>query len=127
MVQMFLTQRRFHRCLAFKQKVEERGRTLDILAYGSLIEYCSKHHQLGSALMLLKECIRINGAPPGEAYVKQLRILCRREEVEEEIGLEAMIGEDPMAWKRHGELILKPGKSGNQSQINQGRNAMMRA
>jgi hypothetical protein len=124
---MFLEQRRFHRCLAFKQKVEERGRNLDILAYGTLIEYCSKHRQLGSALMFLKECIRINGAPPGEAYVKQLRILCRQEEVQEEVGLEAMIGEDPIAWKRHGELILKPGKAGNQSHINIARNALLRA
>ncbi|CAB9505980.1 Pentatricopeptide repeat-containing protein [Seminavis robusta] len=126
-VQMFLKQKRFHRCLAFKQMVEESGRRLDLLAYGPLIEHCSKHRQLGSAIMFLKECIRVNGAPPGEAYLKELRILCRKEDMEDEVGLEAMIGEDPILWKKHGEAVLKPGKAGNQSHINLARNAMVRA
>lgn len=106
-VQMFLKQRRLNRCLEFKQRVEEGGQKLDLLSYGSLIAHCSKHKQLGSAMMMLKECIAVNGAPPGENYLKQLRILCRREQVEEKVGLEAMIGEDPTAWFRHGEAVLK--------------------
>ena len=124
---MFLKQRRFNRCLDFKQQVEERGRKLDLLAYGPLIEYCSKHRQLGSALKFLEECIRVNGSPPGEAYLKQLRILCRQENVEEEVGLDAMIGEDPILWKKHGEAVLKPGKAGNRSHLNIAINAAVRA
>ena len=108
---MFLKHRRFSRCLAFKQQVEEQGRKLDLLAYGPLIDHCSKHGQLGSALMILKECIRFHGAPPGEAYLTELRKICRQEDLEEEVGLEALIGEDPLEWLRHGEAVLRRERS----------------
>lgn len=106
-VQMFLKQRRLERCLEFKQRVEAGGQKLDVLSYGSLIAHCSKHKQLGSALALLKECITVTGAPPGESYLKQLRILCRQEGLEEKLNLEGMIGKDPIEWLRHGEAVLK--------------------
>jgi len=124
-VQMFLKQRRLSRCLDFKKRVEAQGQKLDLLSYGSLIQHCSRHNQLGSAFMFLKECIAVNGSPPGENYLKQLRILCRG--MEDEIGLESMIGEDPIAWLRHGEAVLKReySKRGNRD-LNLVKNAMVR-
>lgn len=110
-VQMFLKNNRWGRCLRFKQWVEEQGRTLDILAYGSLIDHCSRQEQTGSALMMLKECIRIHGAPPGEAYLKRLRILCAKADLVEEVGLEGMIGKDPIEWLKHGESVLRRGRT----------------
>ena len=77
--------------------------------------------------MMLKECIAVNGAPPGENYLKQLRILCRRDGLEEKVGLESMIGPDPIEWLRHGEAVLKReySKRGNRD-INLVNNAMVR-
>lgn len=111
MIQMFVKNRRFDKVLAFKQKLEERGRKLDLLSYGPMIDYCSRHGQLGSAVTVLKECIAVHGASPGEHYLKELRTLCRQYDVEEEIGLEDMIGKDPLEWLRHGEAVLRREKS----------------
>jgi hypothetical protein len=106
-LQMLLRNNRFNRALAFKQIVDGSGRSLDIKAYGSLIEYCSRRRQLGSALLLLKECLSVHSAPPGEASLSNLRLLCRQAGIEDEIGLAGMIGQDPVEWLRHGERELK--------------------
>lgn len=102
---MLVNNKRLNRALAFKQSLEEQGRKLDILSYGSLIDYCGRHKHLGSALMLVKECIDVNGAPPSEHYLKRLRILCRQENMDDQ--LKEIIGEDPTEWLRHGEAKLK--------------------
>jgi hypothetical protein len=128
MIQMFVKNRRLSQALKFKQKLEEKGRKLDLLAYGPIIDYCSRHGQVGSALMILKDCIATNGAPPGESYLKELRTLCRQYELEEEVGLQGMIGEDPLEWLCRGEALLKREKSyrGNRD-LNLLRNAGVRA
>lgn len=125
-VQMFVKNKRLQRALTFKNSIEMRGRTLDILSYGALIDYCSRHEQLGSALLLLKECLSKHEAPPGEAYLKHVRLLCRQADLIEEIGLEDMIGKDPIEWLRHGEANLKRdmSKKGRRD-INLGRNRLM--
>jgi hypothetical protein len=106
-VQMFLKHNRFPRALAFKAKVEEASRSLDIPSYGSLVDYCARHNQLGSALILLKECIDLHGSPPPEASLSQLRIICRRHDLVDELRLNKLIGKDPTEWLRHGEAHLK--------------------
>jgi hypothetical protein len=106
-IQMLLKCSRFNRALAFKQTVERSGRSLDVKSYGSLLEFCSRRRQLGSAILLLKECLLIHGAPPSEASLTNLRLLCRQAGIEDEIGLESLIGKDPVEWLRHGERELK--------------------
>jgi len=105
-VQMMLKNNRFSRAMAFKDRFEgESGQNLDILAYGSLVEYCSRRKQVGSALMLLAECLEIHGAAPGEASLSKLRDLCRKAGIYGK--LTAMVGEDPVEWLKHGERHLK--------------------
>jgi hypothetical protein len=104
---MFVENNRLPRALGFKQKLEESGRALDISSYGTLVEYYGRHGQLGSALLLLKECIALHGAPPSEKYLTQIRIVCRQQELEKDIHLTELIGEDPVEWLRHGERFLK--------------------
>ena len=96
------------RALDFKEKnVEAKGKTLDLLSYGSLIEHYGNHGQVGSAMMALKECIKVHGAPPGEKCLSKLRLTCRQKEITEEVGLEQLIGKDPLEWLREGEGQLK--------------------
>lgn len=104
---MLVQNNRLPRALGFKQKVEDAGRQLDIQSYGSILEHYGKKGQLGSALLILKECIAVHGAPPGEKSLTKLRLLCRQHDVEQEAGLVDMIGEDPVEWIRHGEKNLK--------------------
>jgi hypothetical protein len=106
-IQMLLKNVRFNRALQVKSRIEESGRTLDLLAYGSLIDYCGRHGQLGSAVLLLKECLQKHGAKPGEAYLKHLRMLSRINDLDSELDLVNLIGEDPVAWLRDGEANLK--------------------
>lgn len=106
-LQMFLKNNRLPRALAFKRKVEESGRSIDLKAYGSLVDYCSRRQQLGSAMLLVKECISVHGAPPGEAMLKQLRLLCRQNDLVDKLHLNELLGEDPLAWLREGEGKLK--------------------
>lgn len=126
-VQMLLRNNRFNRALDFKQMVEKSGRSLDIKSYGSLVEFCARRKQLGSAMLLLKECLSIHGSPPSEASLSNLRLLCRQARIEDEIGLESMIGKDPVEWLRHGERELKReySKKGRRN-VQLGRNAMVR-
>jgi hypothetical protein len=107
MIQMFLENNRFSRALEFKEKVELCGRSLDLASYGSLVEYVSKRGHIGSALVLLKECIRVHQSAPRESAVSRLRIVCSQAGIVEESGLIEMIGEDPAQWLKHGEAHLK--------------------
>jgi hypothetical protein len=103
---MLVENGRFSRALAFKESLVERGQPPDLLSYGSLVDHCGRHQQFGSAMLLLKECLSVHGAPPGEASVTALRRQCRADgQLTRE--LEAMIGPDPSEWLRHGEAHLK--------------------
>eukprot|EP00536_Pseudo-nitzschia_multiseries_P007081 jgi/Psemu1/239925/estExt_Genewise1.C_1600036 len=111
LVQMLVANKRLTRALELKEQIEEDGRNLDLASYGSLVQFYSRHQQLGSALLLLKECIAKHGTAPSEAYVSDLRTLCKRKDVEDAVGLVGMIGRDPKEWLRHGEKHLKREKS----------------
>ena len=66
-----------------------------------------KNFKLEPALSLLKETISIHKYPPGEKSLTKLRLICRQRNIEKEVGLVEMIGEDPGKWFRHGEENLK--------------------
>jgi hypothetical protein len=104
---MLVASHKITRSLEFKDKVEKKGRQLDLLSYGSLIEYFGNNSHLGSAISLLKECKAIHGSPPGEKSLKQIRIKCRQQGLVEEFGLEELIGKDPLQWIKRGENELK--------------------
>jgi hypothetical protein len=104
---MLVDCKRISRALEFKSKVEATGRNIDLLAYGSLIEYYGNRGEIGDAIIMLKECLSIHGTPPGEKCLKQLRLFCRQRGIEDEINLKNLIGVDPMAWLREGERDLK--------------------
>ena len=108
---MLISNERLSRALEFKQAAEAQGRQIDLASYGSLIQYYSRHNQLGSAVMMLQECLQTHGAPPSQSFLSDLRTLARREEASELIDLEGMIGSDPIAWLKHGEKHLKREKS----------------
>ena len=104
---MLVTNDRGTRALKFKENVEARGRFLDIASYGTLVQYYSRHNQLGSALLLLKECLHRHGAAPSATYLSTLRTLYKQQLNETDIGLNDLIGDDPIAWLKHGERHLK--------------------
>jgi hypothetical protein len=104
---MLVANKRLPRALEFKEKIEEEGRHLDIASYGSLIQFYSRHQQLGSALLLLKECLTTHGATPSEAYISDLRSLCKRKQVDDIVGLVGMVGKDPNEWLKHGQKNLR--------------------
>jgi hypothetical protein len=106
-LQMFLKNNRLQRALVFKQAVEEAGRPLDIQSYGSLIDFFGRHQQLGSGVLLLKECLSVHKARPGEASLSKIRLLCRQTGLVEDAGMSDLMGEDPVEWLRHGEANLK--------------------
>lgn len=106
-MQMMVKNKRISRALAFKDKVESQGRNVDLASYGSLIEHYANRNQLGSALMMLKECITTHGSPPGERSLSKIRLICRKKGIVKEVGLEKMIGPDPLEWLRHGEEFKK--------------------
>jgi hypothetical protein len=100
---MLVKDHRVSHALDFKEKIEKRGKQLDLLCYGSLIEYFGNNGQIGSAITMVKECKKVHGSPPGEKSLKQLRIKCRMQGIEEAVGLEKLIGKDPLDWLRKGE------------------------
>lgn len=108
---MLVTNKRLSRALEFKEKIEEEGRHLDIASYGSLVQFYSRHQQLGSALLILKECISTHGATPSEAYISDLRSLCKRKQVEDLIDLVGLVGKDPSEWLKYGQKNLKREKT----------------
>ena len=109
--EMLVANNRLARAFAFKEKLEARGRNLDLASYGCIIDYYSKNAQIGSALMLLKECVSIHGSGPSEKYVSKLRRGCRELRIETEARLEDMIGKDPTEWLRDGIKYLRREKS----------------
>jgi len=106
-LQMLVKNKRISRALTFKDKVERQGRHLDLASYGSLVEHYGNHGQLGSALLMLKECIATHGAPPGEKSLSKIRLMCRKQGITKEVDLERMVGKDPLEWLRHGEEFQK--------------------
>ena len=102
-LQMLVKRNEITRALDFKESAEKKGGHLDLLSYGSLIEYFGNNGQIGSAISMIKECRKIHGSPPGEKSLQQLRVKCRQEGIEETVGLIELIGEDPRAWVKEGE------------------------
>jgi hypothetical protein len=110
-IQTLLENKRISRALAFKDTLEQKGRSLDLRAFGSLVEYYGRHGHVGSALMLLQECVDRHGSSPSEHYLKDLRVLCRRNNLEHDPQIKALMGEDPNRWLKHGERFLKRDKT----------------
>lgn len=107
-LQMFLNNKRLTRALKFKESVERDGRILDLQSYGSLVDYCAKRGEIGSAMLLLHECLdKHKGGHPGQAHLAQLRIVYRKASDLDEKDLEALIGPDPIQWLKYGEAHLK--------------------
>ena len=104
---MLVENRRISRALAFKDKISSEGRHIDIPSYGSLISHYAKRDEIGSALMLIKECLEVHGYAPGEQSLQSVRLLCRQRDITDEIGLTELIGPDPHEWARKGEKHLK--------------------
>jgi len=123
---MLINKRRIARAFKLKQDIEKDGRSLDILSYGSLIDYYGRHDELGSALLLIKECMSVHGSPPGEHCLKKIRLICRKKGLTDQVGLEKMIGKDPLEWFREGEgLKRKQGKRATSSAMQFGLNRML--
>lgn len=100
---MLVKHKRIPRAFKLKEYIENEGRTLDLLSYGSLVEHYGNRKQLGSALLLIKECLDVHGVPPGEKSLKNIRLLCRQKGWTDQTQLEKMIGKDPLEWIREGE------------------------
>lgn len=121
---MLVKKKRIARAFKLKQDIEKDGRTLDLLSYGTLIEHYGKQKQLGSALLLVRECIDVHGSPPGEKSLKQLRLFCHKENLSTQV--EKLIGKDPLEWMRRGkELKRKKDKRGTSSALQYGLNRMV--
>jgi hypothetical protein len=106
-LQMLVKNHRLSRALQFKERVELSGRSLDVLSYGTLISHYAKHRQIGSAVMMLKECVDIHDSAPNEHSLNALRRLCRHQHLTDKVGLVELAGEDPLEWLRDGENNLK--------------------
>lgn len=106
-IEMLVSCNQITEALDFKQKIENKGKRLDLLSYGSLIEYFGNNNQIGSAVALIKECKSIHGSPPGEKCLKQIRIKSRQQGLEKTLDLESLIGKDPLYWIKKGENELK--------------------
>jgi hypothetical protein len=106
--QMLIEKKRLSEALKFKaENVESKGRHLDLLSYGSLVEHYGNHGDITSAMEALKECINKHGFPPAEKSLSKLRLICRQNELEKQKDLESLIGPDPLSWLREGESSLK--------------------
>lgn len=126
LLEMLMKKKRVSRAFKLKQDIEKDGRSLDILSYGTLVEHYGKHNQLGSALLLIKECIDKHGSPPGEKSLKNIRLMCRQNDLTEQVGLEKMVGEDPLEWMRRGEELKRvQNKRGRSSDLQFGMNRML--
>lgn len=124
--EMLIDKKRISRAYKLKQDIEEDGRKLDLLSYGSLVQYYGRRNQLGSALLLIKECISVHGSPPGEKALKNVRQFCRTRNLTEEVGLEKMIGKDPTEYLREGiRQKTKKGKHATSAALQYGMNRMV--
>ncbi len=110
LLQMLVKHKRIPRAFQLKESIENKGRKLDLLSYGSLVEHFGNRRQLGSALMLINECIDVHGVPPGEKSLKNIRLLCRQKGLTKKVRLEEMIGKDPLQWIREGEQMKRDRK-----------------
>ena len=119
---MLIKKKRIGRAFKLKNNIENEGRRLDLLSYGNLVEHFAEQHQLGSALMLIKECKHIHGSPPGEKSLKYVRDICRHNGLEKKVGLVALIGKDPLEWLRKGKELQRSKKKKGRSQINYANN-----
>ena len=123
---MLLKKKRISRAFKLKQDVETDGRPLDLLSYGSLVEHFGRTNELGSALLLIKECIDTHGVAPGEKSLKNIRLLCRKENLTDRVGLQKMVGDDPLEWMRRGEELKRvQNKRGKSSSLQYGMNRML--
>ncbi|KAL7543836.1 hypothetical protein ACHAXR_013184 [Thalassiosira sp. AJA248-18] len=124
--EMLVNKKRISRAFKLKQDIERDGRSLDLLSYGTLVEHFGNHKQLGSALLLIKECASVHGSPPGEKSLKNIRLMCRQRGLIEQVGLEKMIGKDPLEWMRRGEELKRvQNKRGKSSALQYGMNRMV--
>jgi hypothetical protein len=107
--QMLVSNNQVPRALKFKQSIEDQGRKLDLASFGTLIQYLSRRSQLGSSLLILRECLQTHDAPPSESFLAPLRILFKQQGVThaDKVALEDMIGKDPIEWLKYGERYLK--------------------
>ena len=71
---MLVKKKRISRAFKLKQDIERDGRSLDLLSYGAIVEHFGNHKQLGSALLLIKECKDVHGSAPGERSLKNIRL-----------------------------------------------------
>eukprot|EP00804_Cyclotella_cryptica_P015931 CCRYP_019198-RA/>CCRYP_019198-RA protein AED:0.01 eAED:0.01 QI:2298/1/1/1/1/1/3/363/685 len=122
---MLIKKKRIDRAFKLKNKIEDEGRTLDLLSYGSLCRALRKQQQLGSALLLIKECISIHGSPPGEKSLKHVRDICRKHSLEKKVGLVEMIGKDHLEWLRKGKEHQKSRSRKGNSQVMFAKNRML--
>lgn len=123
---MLVQKKRISRAFKLKQDIEKDGRSLDLLAYGALVEHFGKQNQLGSALLLIKECMSVHGSPPGEKALKSIRLVCRQRGLTKQVELEKMVGKDPLEWLREGkELKRVKNKRGTSSALLYGMNRMV--
>jgi len=126
LLEMLVKKKRIARAYKLKQDIEKEGRSLDILSYGTMVEHYGKQNQLGSALMLIKECIDKHGSSPGEKSLKKIRLICRQNNLTEQVGLEKMVGKDPLEWMRRGEELKRvPNKRGKSSDLLFGVNRLL--
>jgi len=108
---MLIGNNRPSRALDFKNRIESETRTLDLPSYGTMIDYFAIHQQLGSAMMLLEECIAKHGSLPSEKYLSSTRLLARKLNSGNELRLVGLSSEEPHEWLKHGERHLKREKS----------------
>lgn len=126
LLEMLIKKKRLSRAFSLKESIEQEGRTVDLLSYGSFVEHFGNRNQLGSALLLIKECIETHGVPPGEKSLKNVRLMCRQNDLTELVGLEKMVGEDPLEWFRRGqELQRKQDKRSRSSDMKFGMNRLL--
>jgi len=67
--------------------------------------------------MLIKECIDKHGTAPGEKSLKNIRLICRQNNLIEQVGLEKLVGEDPLEWMRRGEELKRVQTRGQNRQV----------
>mmetsp|Transcript_20024 Transcript_20024/g.43386 ORF Transcript_20024/g.43386 Transcript_20024/m.43386 type:complete len:1495 (+) Transcript_20024:183-4667(+) len=126
LLEMLVKKKRIARAFKLKQDIEKDGRSLDLLCYGSLVDHFGRHQQLGSALLLIKECISVHGSPPGEKSLRNIRLMCRQNGLTDKVGLEKMAGKDPLEWMRRGEELKRvQNKRGKSSALQYGMNRML--
>lgn len=105
---MLIKNHRISRALELKQQIEEEeGGTIDTITYGSFVEYYSRRKEVGSALMMLQECVVKHNSPPNEKSLARLRLLCRQLDIVDEVGLTELAGPDSLEWLRFGEAYLR--------------------